>query len=320
MATPHTVSRQPEAGVRLRRLLSMLAYLAGVREASIADVAERFAMTEDEVVAELELAACCGLPPYTPDQLIDLIVDADRVIAEGVGGLARPARLTPAEGFAIAAAARALLAVPGADPGGSLAGALAKLERALGEDRLVVDIDAPEHLPALRAAAAGGDQIEIEYLSAGRGELTLRVVDPLQVVMREGRWYMDAYCHRAEGLRRFQVDRVRSVRLTGEQAAPLEGAHPELDDPHAFVGGAEAIATVLAIPPRSVWIVDRFLAGPVVEREDGMCEVTVLVGGQRWLEQLLLRLGPRASVISPSSLAGVGAAGARRALRRYEST
>jgi predicted DNA-binding transcriptional regulator YafY len=46
-------------------------------------------------------------------------------------------------------------------------------------------------------------------------------------------------------------------------------------------------------------------------------EVTVLVGGERWLEQLMLRLGPEAAVVDPPQFIGVAAAGARRALKKY---
>ena len=58
----------------------------------------------------------------------------------------RPLRLTAAEGFALLAAGRALLAVPGSDEHGPLATALDKLEAALGVSEVVVDFAAPEHL------------------------------------------------------------------------------------------------------------------------------------------------------------------------------
>src|SRR5579884_3269860 len=106
----------------------MLGWLARRDGASISELADRFAMEEADVVAELELAACCGLPPYTPDQLLELVVDGDTVFAFGLDALRRPPRLTPEEGFALAASARAILAVPGADASGPLASALAKLE------------------------------------------------------------------------------------------------------------------------------------------------------------------------------------------------
>ncbi len=308
---------QPIVG-RLPRLLAMLAWLAGVREARIADVARRFGMSEDEVVSELELAACCGLPPYTPDTLIELIVDGDRVFADHVGDLGRPRRLTPGEGFAVAAAARAMMAAAGADPDGSLASALAKLEAALGEDRLVVDIDAPEHLPELRSAVAAGAVVEIEYASAGRGEVSRRQVDPYQVVLREGRWYLDGWCHRAGGLRRFQVDRVRSVRETGTRFERSKAPMPELDDPHAFVGGAEAVRTRIAVPAEAAWLATRFAVGEAIDLRDGRKELTVMVGGRRWLEGLMLRLGPGAEVLDPPEMRRIASAGARRALKRYE--
>lgn len=306
-----------DAGRRLRRLLAILAYLASAGEARIEELARRFDMEPEQMVAELELAACCGLPPYTPDQLIELIVDGDRVVAEQVGDLGRPRRLTPGEGFAVAAAARALLAVPGADPGGALRSALEKLERALGEDRLVLDIDAPEHLAALRAAAAGARQVEITYMSASRGELSTRRVDPYQVVLREGRWYLDGYCHRAGGVRRFQIGRVQSVRETGILAPAPDRPPPELEEAPAFVGGADAVPTRLAIPPGVAWIAERFAVGPAETGDDGLIAITVLVGSERWLEQLMLRLGPGAEVIGPPEMRHVGATGAKRALQRY---
>src|SRR6202041_1447149 len=90
-----------DAGTRLFRLLGVLAYLAEVGEADLAELAGRFSMEESTLVAELELAACCGLPPYTPDQLLELVVDDERVMAFGLDALQQPPRFTPEEGFAV---------------------------------------------------------------------------------------------------------------------------------------------------------------------------------------------------------------------------
>ena len=63
----------------------MIGWLAQVGEAPIAEVSQRFGMSEQELVAELELAACCGTPPYTPDTLMEIEV-SEHV---GAGVLAR---------------------------------------------------------------------------------------------------------------------------------------------------------------------------------------------------------------------------------------
>ena len=70
------MTTRPPAGDRLRRLLAILPWLADRGAVPISELASQFEMPESEVVALLELAACCGLPPYTPDQLIELIVTA----------------------------------------------------------------------------------------------------------------------------------------------------------------------------------------------------------------------------------------------------
>src|SRR5271170_870471 len=153
---------RPDAGQRLLRLLAVLTWLARRGSAPLAELAEQFSLSAEDLVADLELAACCGLPPYTPDQLMEIVVDEEEVTAHLGSELARPRRLSSAEGFALAASARAILAVPGADVDGSLQRALAKLDSTLGErDRLVVDLDDPRQLTEVRDAAAEGVQLEI---------------------------------------------------------------------------------------------------------------------------------------------------------------
>ncbi|HEX4176432.1 MAG TPA: WYL domain-containing protein, partial [Acidimicrobiales bacterium] len=68
-----------ETSRRLRRLLAVIGWLAQVGDAPIAEVSKRFGMSEQELVAELELAACCGTPPYTPDTLMEIEVSETSV-------------------------------------------------------------------------------------------------------------------------------------------------------------------------------------------------------------------------------------------------
>ena len=325
---------------RLRRLLAILAWLAQVGEATIDATAERFDLTPATLVTELEMAACCGVPPYTPDQLMEIVV-TDSTVSVRVGtSLARPRRLSPSEGFALATAARTLLAVPGSDESGALSRALAKLDRALGGQEVEVELDAPALLPLVREALTERHPLRITYYSASTDRETERQIAPLRLFASEGHWYVDAWCQTAGDLRRFRVDRINAAEALegelppeavlpgGSVGGPVDGAtgdqavDPAVDgsvtgtfDP--FVPGPDSRRVRLSLDPATAWLVESLPAtGPATEVE-GRTEVELFVGGDAWLERLLLRLGPDARVVGPPEFRDLAADAAGRVLRRY---
>ena len=315
-----------ETSRRLRRLLAVVGWLAQVGEAPTADAARRFGMSEKELVAELELAACCGTPPYTPDTLMEIEVSERAVRAFLPAEYARPRRLTPAEGFAVAASARLLLGVPGSEDG-ALRRALAKLDAALGSREVVgLDVDAPLHLGAVRAAADEGRALEIDYLSGSRDEQTTRVVEPVQVVTIDGHWYLDAYCHRAGDVRRFRVDRIGAVRPSSPDgagaSASASGAEMTVRSrplEEMFVPGPGAVEVQVQLGPEAQWVAESVPVRAVARDAEGTVTGVVLdVSGLAWFERLLLQLGPAARVVGPPELTGLVADAARRVLARYE--
>ncbi len=316
-----------DTATRLRRLLAILTWLAQEGEAPIEVVADRFELTPEALVAELEMAACCGVPPYTPDQLLEIIVTEETVATRVGTDLARPRRLGPSEGLVLAASARALLAVPGSDEDGALSRALAKLDRALGRSGIAVELDTPDLLDVVRDAVASGTRLAVSYYSASTDETSERTVTPRRLFASEGHWYVDAWCELADGVRRFRVDRIATATPAGP-ADPevLADGLPELapsDAPSAggigtFVPGPDSRRVRIAADPSRRWLLETIPAEAVTGGdEDGRAVWEVFVGGDAWLERLLLRLGPDAEVLEPAELRGLAADAARRILNRY---
>ncbi|HVB92915.1 MAG TPA: WYL domain-containing protein [Acidimicrobiales bacterium] len=304
---------------RLRQLLAILAWLAQVGEAPIDEIADRFDLTPEALVTELELAACCGLPPYTPDQLMEILVTDSTVSARHGSALSRPRRLTPGEGFALAASARALLAVPGSDEDGALSRALAKLESALGGERLVIDLDAPPMLSIVRDAASAKAWLAIDYYSASSDRRTHREVAPLRVFGSEGHWYVDAACKAAGDVRRFRIDRIDDARVVVGPSGDGDGMVTDIPPSgfETFVPGPDTRRVRLSLDPVLDWMVESIpLVGAPVRKGDRL-EVEVVVGGEAWLERLLLRLGTGAAVVDPPEDARLAADAAARILMRY---
>jgi predicted DNA-binding transcriptional regulator YafY len=290
-------------------------WLARVGEAPIEEVARRFGLGEEELVRELELAACCGLPPYSPDALMEIVVTETAVTTFLSEELARPRRLTAAEGFALLAAGRTILTVPGADDDGSLARALAKLDAALGDrPALVVDLPSPSLLAEVREAVDQRHRLDIEYHSGSTDEVTRRTVDPIRVLSLDGHWYLDAYCHRAQGIRRFRIDRLRSMTAAGAAPEPAVLAEPSAE---AFVPGPSATVVRLALGPEAAWVAESVPAVDLEPTDDGGAIVTLAVGGAAWFERLLLQAGPQARVLEPADWVDVGVDAARRVLALY---
>lgn len=311
------MSPRPLPGPRLRRVLALVPWIADHPGASLSEIATRFGVPEHELERDLEYLPLCGLPPYTPDRLIDVEIVDGHVWIRFAEYFGRPLRLSAEEGLGLLAGGRALLAVPGSDEHGALATALEKLAEALGAtEGLAVEVGEPASLDALRTAAAAHERVEIDYYSSGRDAHTTRAIDLYSVFHAFGHWYAAAYCHRAEDERLFRVDRIRAVRPTGDHYQPppsTDGTfgesvyHPRPDDPRV----------TLELAPEAAWVVESHPVEEAEERADGSSRVVLAVSEQAFLERLLLRLGPAARVVAPPDLQGAGPAAASRLLSRY---
>jgi proteasome accessory factor C len=306
------VSR-PEAEAQLQRVLAMVPWLATHRHVTKDEVAARFRISREQLEQDLTLVMMVGVPPYSPGDYISVEYGGDTVDVWLAPYFTRPLRLSASEGLALLAGGRTLLRVEGSDPEGPLATALEKLEDALGASEVTVELAIPPELEAVRSAATRGETLEVDYWSAGRGDLTTRRIDPGPVFFAVGEWYTDAYCHLRGEPRMFRVDRIRAVRPTGERFEPTVARgpspiySPRPDDPRV----------TLDLPPGASWVAESYPAESVEDRAGGGQRVVLAIREPGWLERVLLRVGPEARVVTPRDQRGIAAAAARRVLARY---
>jgi len=303
------------AGPEIQRILALVPWIVAHPDSPKHEIAARFGITVDQLDDDLALVLMIGVPPYSPGDYLDVEEDDDGHVSIRLADyFRRPLRLTPAEGLALLAAGRALLAVPGSDPDGPLATALTKLEGALDLPGLVVDVGEPALLEAIRDAVAAHRRVEIEYWSAGRDEVTVRRIDPEVVFFATGEWYVGAYCHRAQDERMFRVDRIRAVEPTTETFEPGATGFETGD---VYTPRAADTRVTLDLAPTAAWVAEAYPTEAVTERGDGSLEIVLAVSESAWLERLLLRLGPDARVVAPAPYASLAADAAARILRIY---
>lgn len=312
-----------DARQRLHLALRLVPWIVRRGRVSLDEAAAVAGLGREQVLELLLSVACCGLPPYTPDALVELMVDEDAGTVEArLGqGLERPPRLGERDALRLGAAARTVLAIEGTDPDGVLARALAKVEATLGDRALSVELDRPRWLGELQAATEEGGAVEIDYDALGHDDATRRVVEPWRVQAVRGRWYLDGWCRSAGALRRFRVDRVRDVRRVPDDRVRLGPAEPTrraalLDELDAWT--PEGRMAAVELPAGRSRLVDalpgaRFEPGP-----PGRLVARLPVRSASWFGLLLVRIGPGARVLEPAELRGAGSKAATVMLEQYK--
>ncbi|MFP5219354.1 MAG: helix-turn-helix transcriptional regulator [Actinomycetes bacterium] len=308
---------------QLSRLLALLPWLLARPGTRIADVAAEFGISEARLRKELDLLWVCGLPGHGPGDLIDFSFEGDTVTVIETAGVERPLRLTVDEALALVVALRALAETPGLRDRDAVDRALAKVEQAAGEsaapaERVEVALEGEERvLPVVQAALDAGRQLHLSYYVPSRDETTDRDVDPMRVLVVEGRTYLEAWCRRTEGVRLFRLDRVEDVALLDTPAQPPPEARPRDVSQGLFVPSPDTTLVTLALRPAAAWVAEYHPCESVQESSDGGLTVRLRVADLAWARRLVLRLGPHVRVLGPPELASDVRAEAALALSAY---
>jgi predicted DNA-binding transcriptional regulator YafY len=314
---------------RLSRLLAMVPWLLNRQGVPLDEAARHFDITEAQLVKDLELLFVCGMPGHMPDDLIEADWDSGRVYLDNADAISRPLRLAPDEAIALIAGLRTLAELPMMhDPQDRRAvdSALMKLSAAAQDaveaaSRLTIDLGtgaARETLRTAREALRLNRRLRLRYVVPTRDETTERDVDLMRVANVDGRWYLEAWCHRAEGVRLFRVDRVAGAEvLDVDGTPPPEAVSRDAGDERLFTPSEDDLLVTLEVEPRGRWVAEYYPVESTEELDGGRLRVTLRVANPRWLPRLILRLGGAGRIVSPPALADEAVAAARAALAGY---
>lgn len=316
----------PGATDRLSRLLAMVPFLASRQGIPLAQAAAEFGITERQLVKDLELLFVCGTPGHLPDDLIEAAWDDGHVYLGNVDAIARPLRLGADEALALLVGLRALADVPGLHDREALDRTLAKLETAAGDaagasSHVAVAVETrPGPLGEVRDALARRRRVHLTYFVPARDETTERDVDPMRLLMVDGRWYLEGWCRRAEDVRLFRLDRIDAITvLDVASEVPAVATARDLDEGLFRASPQDSVVT-LDLAPGGRWIADYYPMDQVDELPGGHLLVRLRVADERWLRTLVLRQGGSARVVDPPRLAEAVAERARAALGAYVRT
>ena len=177
----------------------------------------------------------------------------------------------------------------------------------------------PEHFQLICDATLRRKKLRMRYYSRSRGAESDRVVSPQRVIYYRGNWYLDAWCHEREAMRRFAIDAVRLASVLEEPAQEVEAASWQ-QGYGIFSGPAEHTAVLLFDAVAARWIAEeewhpqqRAFALP-----DGGLRLEVPYSNPQEIIMDILRHGPHVEVVGPTPLRSAVAEAHREAAEKYE--
>ncbi|KUN47384.1 helix-turn-helix transcriptional regulator [Streptomyces olivochromogenes] len=316
-------ARPTNAIDQTRRMLSLVTYLRERPGAHVGDVARAFGITEDELIADLDVLPLCGTS-FRGGDLLDIDTDGDRIWWHNPDDVAEPLRIAADEATALLVAARAVSTLPGLREGDrqALLRATAKVEAASGEaagasSRLSVTFESEGGVFAdVDRAISERRRLWIRYYSPSRDELTEREIDPIRLVS-VGHTYVEAWCRRSEARRTFRLDRVAEIRILDEPSAPPEIELRDLSE-GLVQPAAEDPEVVVEVGPGGRWVAEYYPHDSADELPEGGLRITLRTPDPASLRRLALRLGRDGRIVSPPELADSAREAAREALAAYD--
>jgi proteasome accessory factor C len=194
------------------------------------ELAGVFNVSATQMTSDLTTLWMCGLPGYTPLELMDLDFESGFVTIHNAETLSKPRSITFDEGVALILGLDLLRSAISADRSdlferiellSKRLAQLIKLPSALSATSIINQ----EVFAAITEALKSRSGLEIQYHSLYRDELATRIILPIEMVERDGQRYLSSYCYTASDFRQFRIDRIQGASVQAvPQVAPKSSA------------------------------------------------------------------------------------------------
>lgn len=271
------------------RLLDLVPFLSTHSYISLKELAAEFGVGERAMAAELTALSMCGLPGYTPYELIEINFESGFVSINNHEALDIPRALTKVEIASLLIGLRLLRDLVNEDQLSALAKIdqlSSKLNALLGAHIEIEPAPDFSQLAEIAQGIANRSTFKIVYASPLHDGNKEREISPLSIYDQGAHTYVEAYCHSAGAVRNFRSDRISAIRKIETKSAPevQPAVPPKISLSLQVSGRRRAIAELLelgAIPASG--------------------EVSVDVFSEAWIEKAAIAYAPDLVVLHPET-------------------
>jgi predicted DNA-binding transcriptional regulator YafY len=284
------------AAIRALRTMDLIPYILEHPGISIKLLSEVFNASEKEIEKDLQLAFMCGLPGYTPYELIDLTYEEGVVSIIDPQVLNKPRNFSSNERVVIALGLEILreLNLSNIDNLKKIDN-LSKKFLDKKDEGLLILIDQNLSFPFLNIinqAIFESRLITFDYQSVSKDMLSSRKVLPHELYLQNGNLYLSGYDLQAQSDRIFKADQILNC-VVGEKSKVQK--FDQLKDEEVVE---------LTVNPENLNFIERN-SSIIIQQEisQGQLLVKLKVSNFDWLKRAILSNAPSIKVVSPRSLA-----------------
>ena len=294
--------------LRTARLLDLVPFLNTHQGIALKELAAHFDVTPTQMSADLMTLWMCGLPGYTPLELMDLEFESGFVTIRNAATLAKPRTITFQEGVALLLGLD-LVASSIPEDRKDLQTSVESLRT-----RLTKMLGVPVKLSVVAAASGAvstnisqavqaNSGLEIRYHSLYKDQISDRSIMPVDLYESNGHQYVRAYCFTANDYREFRVDRIESATAAAVPA-------------HVSAQGVnqEKITFQITAKSHSRDVAERF----AITDMELATAIELSSYSRQWIERSVMASGAAVILNSPLEIRAELAKKAQLMLNRYK--
>ena len=300
------------AANRALRTMDLIPYILENPGVSIIKLAKQFSVTEKQIESDLQLVFMCGLPGYTPYELIDLIFEDGVVSIIDPQVLDKPRRFTKSELVVIALGLQLLGELSASD-----SARLSKIKLLsnkiiqLGGSNSIIFAPSSSKSPfveVISKAITNKKSLTMQYQSLVKDEVSIRTIFPHNLYFMNGNLYLSAMDLAAKADRVFKVELIKTCEVGNDISSEIVNENNStieviLDVQKTYKNFIERNSSIIT----------------AVEEQKNCFRVHLKLSNLEWLKRSILSNSPGIKVISPSLLAQEVSALATSLLASYQA-
>ncbi len=286
---------------RTARALDLVPYLLEHQGISIPDLAAAFSVSEKQINDDLVLIHMCGLPGYTPLELIDMFYEDGYVTVSDPQSFKKPRSMNKIEMTSLLVSLDLLKSLKTDEVAQEIETLKLKLQENMRFENpfvVVQSIEKTEKEEVLERAIGKSTPLRIDYASGTKDTSSVREILPLEIYVANGSTYLNAWCQTSKDDRTFRLDRILSYEVidgTFVNQAPVQIPEPDNSPP---------IVLLLAKAARNFIEDNRAIIRQTADIRDGeqiRAELNPI--DREWLVRTILGFGGKIEVSEPKDLA-----------------